>query len=78
MKINQIRIYIYDIVNKDGNKIEKNKIISETHIIQIFDNIFTYQISNKEKALSIFISLYMNLGWTCIVCSACSGIYSYI
>ena len=59
MKIYLIRKYIFDIANKDGfDKINKDTIVSETHIKQIFDNIYNYKLSYKEEALSIFINLH--------------------
>ena len=75
-KIDSIRKYIYDMVNKDGNfdKIDKDNRVSETQIKQRFDNILNYQLSDKDEALSIRsknskannnlhrLSLYFNAG----------------
>ena len=54
-KIDSIRKYIFDMVNKDGNfdKIDKDNRVSETQIKQRFDNILNYQLSDKDEALSI-------------------------
>ena len=76
-KIDSIRRYIYDMVNKDGNfdKIDKDNRISETQIKQRFDNILNYQLSDKDEALSIKtknannfhrLSIYFNAGLTAL------------
>ena len=76
-KIDSIRKYIYDMVNKDGNfdKIDKDNRVSETQIKQRFDNILNYQLSDKDEALSIKtknannfhrLSLYFKAGLTAL------------
>ena len=54
-KIDSIRRYIYDMVNRDGNfdKIDKDNRVSETQIKQRFDNILNYQLTDKDEAVSI-------------------------
>ena len=54
-KIDSMRKYIFDMVNKDGNfdKIDKDNRVAETNIKQRFDNILNYQLSDKDEALSI-------------------------
>ena len=75
-KIDGMRKYIFDMVNKDGNfdKIEKDNAVSETHIKQRFDNILNYQIKDKDEALTARsknsrgnnnfhrLSMYLNVG----------------
>ena len=54
-KIDAMRKYIYDMVNKDGGfeRIEKDNLIAETGIKQRFDNILNYQITDKDDALTV-------------------------
>ena len=54
-KIDSMRKYIFDMVNKNGNfdKIEKDNRVSETHIKQRFDNILNHQLSDKDEALTV-------------------------
>jgi aspartate/methionine/tyrosine aminotransferase len=54
-KIDAMRRYIFDMVNKDRgfDTIEKDNIIAETGIKQRFDNILNYQLSDKDEALSV-------------------------
>ena len=73
-KIDSMRRYIYDMVNKNGNfdKIDKDNRVSETQIKQRFDNILNYQLSDKDEAISSKnskannnlhrLSLYFNAG----------------
>ena len=76
-KIDAMRRYIFDMVNKDGgfDTIEKDNIIAETGIKQRFDNILNYQLSDKDEALTIKtksgkgknnnlhrLSMYLNAG----------------
>ena len=75
-KIDLMRKYIYDMVNKDGNfdRIEKDNRTSETQIKQRFDNILNYQLSDKDEAFPLKnknskansnlhrLSLYFNIG----------------
>ena len=74
-KIDGMRRYIFDMVNKDGNfdRIDKDNKVSETQIRQRFDNILNYQLSDKDEALTVKtksrannnfhrLSLYLNVG----------------
>ena len=75
-KIDSMRKYIYDMVNKDGNfdRIDNDNRVAETHIKQRFDNILNYQLSDKDEALTLKtknsksnknlhrLSLYFNVG----------------
>jgi hypothetical protein len=76
-KIDAMRRYIYDMVNKDGNfdKIDKDNRVAETGIKQRFDNILNYQLTDKDDAPSVKtkntkgnnnnlhrLSLYFNTG----------------
>ena len=75
-KIDSMRKYIFDMVNKNGNfdKIDKDNRESETHIKQRFDNILNYQLTDKDEALTVRtknskannnlhrLSLYFNAG----------------
>ena len=75
-KIDGMRKYIFDMVNKDGNfdRIDKDNRVSETQIRQRFDNILNYQLSDKDEALTTRtkskannnnfhrLSLYLNVG----------------
>ena len=75
-KIDSMRKYIFDMVNKDGNfdRIDKDNRVSETQIKQRFDNILNYQLSDKDDALTVRtknskannnlhrLSLYFNSG----------------
>ena len=75
-KIDSMRKYIFDMVNKDGNfdRIDKDNRVSETHIKQRFDNILNYQLTDKDDGLTVKtknskannnlhrLSLYFNTG----------------
>ena len=74
-KIDAMRRYIFDMVNKDRgfDTIEKDNIIAETGIKQRFDNILNYQLSDKDEALTVKsgkgknnnlhrLSMYLNAG----------------
>ena len=75
-KIDGMRRYIFDMVNRDGNfdRIDKDNKVSETQIRQRFDNILNYQLSDKDEALTVRtknskanrnfhrLSLYLNVG----------------
>ena len=54
-KIDLMRKYIFDMVNKTGNfdKIDKDNREAETHIRQRFDNILNYQLTDKDDALLV-------------------------
>ena len=54
-RINNMKKYIYSMVNKDGNfdRIDNENKTSETKIKQKFDNILNYQISEKDDTFSI-------------------------
>ena len=54
-KIDAMRRYIFDMVNRDGNfdRIDKDNAISETGIKQRFDNILNYQLTDKDEALTV-------------------------
>ena len=49
---------VYRVSDVDWSKVNKDTIVSETHIKQIFDNILNYKLSDKEEALSLFINLH--------------------
>lgn len=51
-KINSMKKYIYDRVNKKGNfdDIDKNNKDSETQVTQKFENVLNYQLIDKEEA----------------------------
>ena len=75
-KIDGMRQYIFDMVNKDGNydKIDKDIRMTETNIKQYFDNILNYQYSDDDipanaklkggKYVNNFhrLSMYLNVG----------------
>ena len=75
-KIDGMRQYIFDMVNKDGNfdKIDKDIRMTETNIKQYFDNILNYQHSDDDtpanaklkggKYVNNFhrLSMYLNVG----------------
>ena len=75
-KINAMKTYIFDMVNKDGgfDTIDKDNKVAETSIKQRFDNILNYQLSDKDEALTVKtksgkgaknlhrLSMYMNAG----------------
>ena len=75
-KIDGMRQYIFDMVNKDGNydKIDKDIRMTETNIKQYFDNILNYQYSDDDmpantklkggKYINNFhrLSMYLNVG----------------
>ena len=75
-KINAMKKYIFDMVNKDGgfDTIDKDNRVAETHIKQRFDNILNYQLSDKDEALTVKtksgkgtknlhrLSMYINAG----------------
>ena len=75
-KIDGMRQYIFDMVNKDGNydKIDKDIRLTETNIKQYFDNILNYQYSDDDipanaklkggKYVNNFhrLSMYLNVG----------------
>jgi hypothetical protein len=54
-KIDAMRRYIYDMVNKDGNfdRIDKDNRVYETGIKQRFENILNYQLTDKDEALTV-------------------------
>ena len=54
-KIDVIRRYIYDMVNRDGNfdQIDNDIRENETHIGQRFDNILNNQITDKDDAHTV-------------------------
>jgi hypothetical protein len=75
-KIDGMRKYIFDMVNKDGgyDSIEKDNRLAETTIKQRFDNILNYQLSDKDEELTVKtktgkgnkalhrLSMYLNTG----------------
>jgi hypothetical protein len=79
-KINAMKKYIFDMVNKDGgfDTIDKDNRVAETHIKQRFDNILNYQLSDKDEALTVKtksgkgtknlhrLSMYINAGLSSI------------
>ena len=54
-KINAMKQYIFDMVNKNGtfDQIDKDNKLSETQIKQRFDNIMDYQLIDKDEATTI-------------------------
>ena len=75
-KIDAMRKYIFDIVNKEGgyDSLDKDNRVAETTIKQRFDNILNYQLSDKDEALTVKsktgkgnkalhrLSMYLNAG----------------
>ena len=53
-KIEAMKRYIFDMVNKDGgfDTIEKDNRVAETTIKQRFDNILNFQLSDKDEAVT--------------------------
>ena len=79
-KINAMKTYIFDMVNKDGgfDTLDKDNKVAETSIKQRFDNILNYQLSDKDEALTVKtksgkgtknlhrLSMYINAGLSSI------------
>jgi hypothetical protein len=75
-KIDGMRKFIFDVVNKDGNfdKIDKDIRMTEANIKQYFDNILNFQYSDDDipaniktkngKLINNFhrLSMYLNVG----------------